>query len=111
MSLWTWVLVWLSVAGFVLAAGSLVPVVTLALRLRKRIKELQNSPVFVSLESLEMQANRLSNTATKIEALAERANAALALIRASREASGVDEARKSLEAAGAGIHQLLEELR
>ncbi len=111
MSLWTWVLVGLCVAGFVLALASLVPVVTLALRLRKRIKELQSSPVFASLESLQMQANRLSNTATKIQRLAERANAAVASLQTSREASGVDEARKSLEAAGADIHELLQELR
>jgi hypothetical protein len=111
MSLWTWVLVGLCVAGFLLAVGSVIPVVALGLRLRNRMKELQNSRLLVSMQLLQMQANRLSNIARRAQGLGARAQAAAASIQASKAISGLDDARGSLEGAGSEIQSLLQELR
>jgi hypothetical protein len=111
MSLWQWVLIGLSAAGVLLVLIALIPVAVAALRLRKRVKTLRNSSLFLSMIGFRIQANHLAHTAQHAGSIAERANAAVASMRESAEEAGIPQARLALEEAGAGITALAEDLR
>jgi hypothetical protein len=111
MSAWTWVLVALCILGAALALGSFIPVVLAALRVRTKMKDLKRSPLFLSLESLRIQQNRLSRIAAETAPLQKRAQAAIASMDESTRTSGLPESRAALEEAGANLHALYEELR
>lgn len=110
MSAWTWVLVALCILGVALALGSFVPVVLAALRLRTKMKDLKQRPLFLSLESLRIQQNRLSRIAADAAPLQKRAQTAIASIKDSSRTSGLPESRSALEDAGANLHALLQDL-
>lgn len=111
MSVWTWVLIGLGVAGALLAAVSVVAVALEALRVRARVRELQNSRLFMSLESMQIQSTRLSRTAAQMPPLVARAQAALAQIRTAGNQAAMPQARAALEQSGAEISTLLDALR
>lgn len=111
MSPWTWVLIGLCVAGVLLALGSVVPVVLGALRVKKKIDAIKQRPLFLSIDSLRVQASHLSHSAAQIKPLADRTQSAIASIRRSARESGVAESRSALELTGAELHELYEELR
>lgn len=111
MNVWTWVLVGLCVAGVLLAVIALVVVAVQALKLRARVRELQNSRLFVSMESLQLQSARLSRLSTQVEPLAQRARAAIATIQACGAESGMPQARAALQETGAQISALIDDLR
>ena len=111
MSVWTWVLAGLCAAAVVLALAPLVPMLRMALRLRARLAALQNARLFVSLQSLELQAKRLEAIAAQAEPLAGRANGALQQIRNAGSESGYQEMHGALRDAGAEITALFEALR
>jgi hypothetical protein len=105
------VLVALCAAGVVLALAPIVPVIRGITRLRARLQELRVSPFFVTLQSMQLQANRLSHIAERAKPLAERGNASVNSIQSSLKASGIEEARESLEESGASISALIDDLR
>jgi hypothetical protein len=111
MSVWTWVLLGLCVAGVLLALIALVVVAVQALKLRDRVRELQNSRLFMSMESLQLQSARLSRLSTQVEPLTQRARAAVATIQASVPESGMPQARAALQETGAQISALIDDLR
>jgi hypothetical protein len=111
MSVWTWVLVGLCVVGALLAVAALVIVAVQALKLRARVRELQNSRLFMSLESLQLQSARLSRLSTQVQPLTQRAKAAVAQIQDCVEESGAPQARAALQQTGAEISALMDELR
>lgn len=111
MSVWTWVLVGLCVVGALLAVTSLAIVAVQALKLRARVRELQNSRLFMSLESLQLQSARLSRLSTQMDPLTQRARAAVAQMQASVAESGMPQARAALQETGAQISALLDDLR
>jgi hypothetical protein len=112
MSVWTWVLVGLCVVGALLAVTSLSIVAVQALKLRARVRELQNSRLFMSLESLQLQSARLSRLSTQqVQPLTQRAQAAVSQMQACVQESGLPQARATLQETGAQISALLDELR
>jgi hypothetical protein len=111
MSVWTWVLIGLCAAGVLLALVSAVPVVRLALRLRERVKNLQNAQLFTSMEALELQRKRLEHAAREAAPLVKRAQATAEQLRAGAADSQYAQMRASLENAGAEITALFEALR
>lgn len=111
MSVWAWVLVGLCVVGALLAVTSLVIVAVQALKLRARVRELQNSRLFMSLESLQLQSARLSRLSTQVQPLTQRAQAAVTQMQACVEESGVPQARAALQETGAQISALMDDLR
>lgn len=111
MSVWAWVLVGLCVVGALLAVTSLVIVAAQALKLRARVRELQNSRLFMSLESLQLQSARLSRLSTQVQPLTRRAQAAVAEMQACVEESGMPQARAALQETGAQISALMDDLR
>lgn len=110
MSLWTWVLTALCVAGVVLALAGAIPVLRLVFRLRSRVDELQRARLFTSLESLQLQTSRLQHLAGEAQPLLQRAQAAVAQIRNAPGDSGYPSMRDALGSAGAQIEALREAL-
>lgn len=110
MSAWTWVLIALSVAGAGLALASLVVVLLTALRVRAKMQALAGRPLFLSLESLQLQSARLSQLAPQMEPLAARSTAAVASIQESARILRLTDARAALETAGAELRALVEDL-
>lgn len=111
MSAWLWVLVALSAAGVLLALASLIPVVTAALRLRAKLRDLQRRPLFLSLQSMQLQATRLTHTAAQAQPLIERGQAAIAAIGGSAAELQLPDAQRELRAVGAELQTLSGELR
>lgn len=111
MSVWTWLLIGMCAAGVLLALASAVPVLRLALRIRTRVKNLQNARLLTSMEALQLQSKRLQHTAREAAPLAERAQVAVERIRASARDAGYVQMRDALQSAGAEITALLEALR
>lgn len=111
MSAWTWVLVGLSAAGVLLAAGSVIAVVLQALRLRSKVAAVRTRPLFHSLESLQLQGSRLSRLAATVQPLAKRAQAAVSSIQESARILSLPQARVSLERTGEDVRELIEDLR
>lgn len=111
MSGWTWVLIGLCAAGVLLPLVSLVPVLRLALRLNSRVRDLQQSRLFTSIESLKLQRAHLEAVAAKAAPLAQRAQAAFDNLRTSPVAAGSGEMREALRSAGAEISELVNTLR
>jgi biopolymer transport protein ExbB/TolQ len=111
MNLWTWVLIGLCAAALILMIVSIVPVITRALRLRSRLKDLKNSRLFVSLQSLQLQANRFSNSGKKLQNLSTRTARAADCVRTAATLSGIEEVRASLHRSGSEVQTLLEDLR
>ena len=110
MSAWLWVLVGLSAAGVLLALASLVPVVTAALHLRNKLRDLQRRPLFLSMQSMQLQSNRLTHTAAQAQPLVARGQAAIASIRKSAGDLALPDAQRELHAVGAELHELSDEL-
>ena len=110
MTLWTWVLIGLCAAALILVIVSIVPVIARVVRLRSRLKDLKNSRLFVSLESLQLQANRFSSSGKKLQNLSTRTARAADIVRNAAQLSGVEEARASLDRSGSEVHALLEDL-
>jgi hypothetical protein len=75
MFVWTWVLLVLCLAGMLLALVSIVRLVPLALRLKRRAEALSESRLATSLAGLEIQGRRLSALQGDIEPLTARAGA------------------------------------
>jgi hypothetical protein len=111
MSAWLWVLIALCAAGVLLALVSLIPVITAALRLRTKVRDLQRRPLFLSMQSMQLQAARLSHTAAQAQPLVERGRAAVAAIEQSAAALQLPDAQRELRDAGAELQTLSEELR
>lgn len=111
MSAWTWVLIGLCAAGVLLALAPAIPLVRLTLRVRSRVDELQRARLFTSLESLDVQGKHLEHLAREANSLAQRAQRAMAQIRASANESGYAQMQDALHSAGAEISQLLVALR
>jgi hypothetical protein len=111
MSVWTWVLIGLGVAGALLGTFSLAAVIREALRLRARVKALRNSRLFLAAQSMQIQTARLSHISAQAQPLVQRAQAAAAVIRASSEEARMPQAKAALRESGAEISALLEDLR
>jgi hypothetical protein len=111
MSAWTWVLAGLCALSVLLVLASIIPVVRLALRLRSRVNTLKNARLFASAESLQLQTKRLQHVAREAAPLLQRAQAAVAQIRASAADSGYPVMRDALQSTGAEIDALLQALR
>ncbi|HET7815225.1 MAG TPA: hypothetical protein VFL13_12745 [Candidatus Baltobacteraceae bacterium] len=111
MFVWTWVLLVLCVAGVVLALFSIVRLVPLALRLKRRVDALSESPLAASLTGLEMQSRRLTALQGEIAPLGARANAAVTTAKSAVEDLKIPRATAALQDAGAQISGLFEDLR
>jgi hypothetical protein len=111
MSVWTWVLIGLCAAGVLLALGSIVPVIFAALRLRAKLKSIQDRPVFTAAQLLPVQGAHLAKAAADARPLVERAQAAVESIRYSAEHSGYAESRRALEETGSELNDLFSDLR
>lgn len=111
MSAGTWVLTGLCVAGVILPLIGALIVLRLALRLRSRASRLQHARLFTSLESLQLQSNRLQLLAVRAAPLTRRAQAAIQTIASARSASGYPQMRDALQSAGAEISALISDLR
>lgn len=111
MSAWTWVLVGLCAAGALLALGSTIPVLLAVFRVRAKMQDMKRRPVFLALESLRVQGAHLSKTAADARPLVARAQTAATTIQLSLAESGAIESRLALERAGAGLHDLYDDLR
>jgi hypothetical protein len=111
MSVWTWVLIGLGAAGALLGFASLVPVLLEALRLRKHVAGLSNSRLFLAAQSMQIQTARLSHLSGQAQALAGRAENAVASIRTGAGEAAMPQARIALQDTGAEIAALLEDLR
>lgn len=111
MSIWTWVSIGLCAAGAVLPLVSAVIVLIRALRLRSRVNDLQQSRLFTSMQALELQRAHLEHVAAEALPLAQRAQTAVAQIRASVNESGYSHMRDALQSAGAEISALTQALR
>lgn len=110
MSVWTWVLIGLSVGGALLAVFSVAAVAAEAFRVHARVRELSNSRLFMSLESMQIQSGRLSRLAAQVQPLATRARAAVAQIRGAGGQAEMPQMRAALEQSGAELSALLEAL-
>lgn len=106
MNDWTWVLIGLCAAGVLLPLVSLIPVLRLASRLNSRVRDLQQSRLFTSVESLQLQRAHFESIAAKAAPLALRAQAAVEIMRKSPAAAGSGEMREALRSAGAEISEL-----
>jgi uncharacterized membrane protein YcjF (UPF0283 family) len=111
MNLWTWVLIGLCALGVLLPVVSAVPVVLRLLHLRSRAKELRRARLFTSLQSLDVQAAHLSHTAAEANALAQRAQNAIARIRSAPDDAGYTRALEAMHSTGSEIHALFETLK
>ena len=111
MSVWTWVLIGLCVAGAVLAVAPVLTVLLQAKKLRARMLEIQNSRLFMTLESMQIQTARLARLNAQAAPLAGRISAAIAAIKESGAKSGLAPARASVEEAGAELQALARDLR
>lgn len=111
MFVWTWVLLVLCLAGMLLAVISIVRLVPLALRLKRRVDALSNSRLAASLAGLEIQGRRLSALQSEIEPLTARAGAAAAVAKGAVEDLKMPQASAALQEAGSEISGLLQELR
>jgi hypothetical protein len=94
-----------------LAIGSTIPVILAALKLRAKLKTVQNQPLFNAPQSLAIQQAHLAKAAADAGPLAKRAKAALQSIRQSAQQSRLPEARRALEDAGADLRDLYSDLR
>jgi hypothetical protein len=110
MALWTWVLIGLCAAGVILSVAAVPPVIAAGLALSSRLKQLRSSQLALSIESLQLQTNRLSNIAHQAGAVGERAKFATSEVKVSAEISGVNDAKAAMRRAGASISELLEDL-
>lgn len=110
MTAWLWVLVALCAAGILLAVASLVPVIMAALRLRAKLRDLQRRPLFLSLQSMQLQASRLSHTAAQAQPLIRRGQVAIAAIRGSAGELQLPDAQRELRAVGSELQTLQDEL-
>jgi hypothetical protein len=82
-----------------------------ALRVRAKVQALAGRPLFLSLESLQLQSARLSQVAPQMAPLAARSKAAVASIQESARILGLADARAALETTGAELHALVKDLR
>lgn len=110
MSAWTWILIALCAAAVVLAVAGMLFTLLAALRVRRRIDDMQNNPLLLTLEMLQIQAARLSRTAAQAGPLIERMRLAIAEIRQAPANAGLTEAQASLRWTGAQIQALLRDL-
>lgn len=111
MSAWTWLLVGLCAAGALLALISIIRVALLANRVSTRINELSRSRLFISLQSLSIQGDRLSRLPSALSPLQERVENAVASIPQSLRTLQLAEARRTLAATGAQLRALFIELQ
>lgn len=111
MFVWTWVLLVLCLAGVLLALVSIIRIVPLALRLKRRADALSESRLATSMAGLEIQGRRLSALQGEIEPLAVRANAAVAVAKTAVEDLKMPKAAAAMQDAGAEISGLFEDLR
>jgi hypothetical protein len=111
MSVWTWVAVALCVLGALLAIASVVPPLLAFLRVRAKMADLKRRPLFLLLESLRIQQARLTKIAQDAAPIVHRGQAAVASMKESAQQSGLHESRDALEAAGADLQALYEDLR
>jgi hypothetical protein len=110
MYLWTWVLVGLCAAGALLALASVFFVIRPALRVRRRLDDLQHARLFISLESLELQNARLAKLASESAVLAQRGQRAVEQIAKSVNAPAYQEIGQALQSSGAEISALVHDL-
>lgn len=111
MSVWTWVLIGLCAAGAVLPLVSAIAVLRIALRLSRRVNELQHARLFTSLESLQLQSARLQSISEEAAPLAQRAQNAVQQIRTSLNDPAFLQIRDALQSSGAEIRALADSLR
>lgn len=111
MNLWVWVLIGLCAAGVIVALIPVFPVFSALKRLRHRVQEMRVSPIFVSLQSLQLKANRLSQVSQRAIPLVDRSNAAVASMKSSIETIGDEDARAAIEETGANLSALIDDLR
>ncbi len=110
MSLWLWALVVLAAAGLVAAIAGAVIALTGVMRLRRRLAALRESSFVTKLESLQIQAARLTRIGSDAEELRKRADAAVESLRKTRETAGIPEIRKSWLQCAAQIRAIVQEL-
>jgi|GEM_PF-4678642 len=111
MSVGLWVLVGLSAAGMLLALVAVIAVVVQALRLRKHVRELKDSPLTVTLLGLRIQANHLSHALQRARPLTQRAGAAVGVIQNAAQEAGLPQARAAMQQTGAELSTLADDLR
>ena len=111
MSLWAWLLVALCAAGALLAIVSVVLVLAAAKRVSRRINSIVHSRLFISLQSLSLQMERLSRLSAAPAPLVARGRTALASIRASLQALQLVQARRALGSTGAELRDLYRDLQ
>lgn len=89
MTVWTWVLLGLGVAGALAAMAACLVLAAGVLRLRRRLRAMAYPEVTAALASLPLLSARLERSAAQAGALNRRAAVALATIRAASQQSGL----------------------
>lgn len=111
MSVWTWVLIGLCAAGALLPLVSAIAVLRMALRLARRVDQLQHARLFTSIESLQLQSARLESIGKEAAPLAQRAQEAVQHIRSGLQDPAFIQMRNALQSSGAEIQSLVDSLR
>ncbi|HZZ64255.1 MAG TPA: hypothetical protein VFE17_02035, partial [Candidatus Baltobacteraceae bacterium] len=105
MDTWTWVLLALCALGLLFAVFSVIPVIRYAMRLRSRLRQLASSRLVTSLESLQMQSNRLTRSQRDLQILMRRCADVRSSFEEAIPQSGLPEMATAAQDASQEIHQ------
>jgi hypothetical protein len=110
MSLWLWMLIVPAAAGLVAAiAGSTIAVIGIV-RLQRRLTALGQSSFVTKVESLQIQAARLTRISGDVNDLQRRAEAAIESLRRTPEAAGATNIRDAWAQCAAQFRTIVQEL-
>jgi len=110
MSLWLWVLIVFAAAGLAAAIAGAVIAIAGIVQLQRRLIALRQSSFVTKVESLQIQAARLTRISDDVNDLQRRADAAIASLRATPNLAGVQQLRDAWAQCALQFRAIVQEL-